>query len=364
MNSLQTELENILRRLSSLNASLAEADYAAAEQALASYLAAHNLAAHPVRWTVDAHHAFDLVAASADDVQAAHHELFEAHNRLDRMLREKGGSSTEAQIESAPAPAMDRNLQQVWNFVRQLVIGHDVILSVPWALYHPLYTPNRGDRLTIYGYDVWYNANNVVELLSRSASEFRWWREDTALQSAASKFRLRLTRNLLDAYEAGLWQFWLARTEIIALPRPTLAMSGGRLHCETGPAVSWHDSDQRYFCLNGVHVSEEIATTPAARLDPSLILHERNVDARREIIRKVGIERVCASSNAQCVDRWDDYELLMLDLRDGRVRPFLKMKNPSVPGIYHIEGVAPECRTVAEALAWRNQSDIPPSVLT
>lgn len=30
----------------------------------------------------------------------------------------------------------------------------------------------------------------------------------------------------------------------------------------------------------------------------------------------------------------------------------------------YIEGVAPECRTVAEALAWRNQSDIPPAVLT
>src|SRR5438270_12823790 len=165
MNSLQTELEIIQRRLSSLDASLA-ADHMAAERALASYLSAHNLAAHSVRWAMDAHHAFDLVAVSADDVQAAHHELFEAHNRLDRMLREKGGSSTEAQIESAPAPVMDRNLQQVWNFVRQLVIGHDVILSVPWALYHPLFTPNRGDRLSIYGYAVWYNANNVVELLS------------------------------------------------------------------------------------------------------------------------------------------------------------------------------------------------------
>jgi hypothetical protein len=39
------------------------------------------------------------------------------------------------------------------------------------------------------------------------------------------------------------------------------------------------------------------------------------------------------------------------------------MKNPSV-GVYHIEGVSPECQTVAEALAWRNQSDVPPSVLT
>ncbi|PYS47795.1 MAG: hypothetical protein DMF68_15090 [Acidobacteria bacterium] len=364
MNSLQTELEIILRRLSSLDASLATIDRAAAERALASYLSAHNVARRPVRWAVDAHDAFALVAACYDDAQAGYSEIFRAQDRLGMMLRAKGGPSTDAQMERAPVAVMDRNLLQTWNLVREMVKGHDVILSVPWALYHPRYTPNRGVRITIYGYSVWYNARNVIELLSGWASEFRRWRDDTPLQRGVCEFRLRLMRNLMDAYEAGLWQFWLAGTEIIALPRPTLVMSGGRLHSETGPAVSWSGSDLKYFCLNGVHVSEEIAMTPASLLDTTLMLHERNVDVRREIIRKIGIERICASLNAQCIDRSGDYELLLLDLRDGRVRPFLKMKNPSVPGIYHIEGVAPECRTVAEAIAWRNQSDIPPSVLT
>ena len=183
------------------------------------------------------------------------------------------------------------------------------------------------------------------------------------MQQTFSRLRLRVTRNLLDSYEAGLWQFWATATEIIALPRPTLVLSGGRLHCEAGPAVSWHGSNQRYYFLNGVQVPEEIVETPASRLDPRLMLFERSADVRREIIRKIGIERICAAFKAQCVDRQGDYELLLLDLRDGRVRPFLKMKNPSI-GVYHIEGVAPECRTVAEALAWRNQSDVPPQVLT
>jgi hypothetical protein len=92
-------------------------------------------------------------------------------------------------------------------------------------------------------------------------------------------------------------------------------------------------------------------------------LKERNVQVRREIVRKIGIERVCEALEAECLDRQGNYELLLLDLQDGRTRPFLKMKNPSI-GVYHIEGVAPECRTVAEALAWRNQSDVPPTVLT
>ncbi|MCA1816016.1 MAG: hypothetical protein LC746_06340, partial [Acidobacteria bacterium] len=339
MSSLETELDDVLRRLASLDAAApASEDRDAAERALASYLALHNTPRHPVRWVTDAHDAFRLVAACYEDAQASRNELFRAQDDLDVLLRTKGGRATEAQVESAPVAALDGSLTGVWNFVRQLVQGHDVILSVPWALYHPQFTPNRGRRLTIYGYDVWYNANNVVELVASSAREFRWWRADTPLQRATCKLRLRVTRNLLDAYEAGLWQFWVTRTQTIALPRPALVLRDGRLHCETAPAVSWRASDQRYFCLNGVRVSEEIATTPAARLDPRLILSERNAEVRREIIRKIGIERVCAELNARCVDAQGDYELLLLDLQDGRVRPFLKMRNPSAPGVYHIEG--------------------------
>jgi hypothetical protein len=364
MTSLTTELETILRRFESLDASAALVDHPAAESALASYLSLHNTPRLPFRWAVDAHHAFRLVIASDYETNTdKHYKLYAAQQRLEKLLREKGGSSTEAQMANAPSAGMDERIRELWRFVRQLVIGRDVSLSVPWALYHPLFTPDRGQHQSAYRYHVWYYARNLIDLLSSSAHQFMWWRADTRLQQAVSRLRLRVTRNLLDAYEAGLWQFWVTATEIIALPRPTLVLEGGRLHAETGPAVSWQGSDERYFFLNGVHVSEEIVETPANRLDPRLMLFERSADVRREIIRKVGIERVCEAFNAQCVDRLGDYELLLLDLRDGRVRPFLKMKNPSI-GVYHIEGVAPECRTVAEAIAWRNQSDVPPSVLT
>jgi hypothetical protein len=57
------------------------------------------------------------------------------------------------------------------------------------------------------------------------------------------------------------------------------------------------------------------------------------------------------------------YELLILNMGDGRRRPYLKMKNPSIK-TWHIEGVAPEIKTVKEALAWRNGTDEAPEVLT
>jgi hypothetical protein len=168
---------------------------------------------------------------------------------------------------------------------------------------------------------------------------------------------------MLDAFDAGLWLYWLTPEEVIAVPRPRLRFESGVLHCADGPAVSWPAGESHYF-LHGVEVVREVVEAPAALLDPRLVLFERNAQARAEIVRKVGVERVCEALGARCLDREGDYELLMLDLQDGRERPFLKMRNPSVPGVYHVEGVAPGCRTVKEALAWRNQTDEPPSVLT
>ena len=150
---------------------------------------------------------------------------------------------------------------------------------------------------------------------------------------------------------------------MIALARPIVQVRGRQLHSDYGPAVRWPEGEEEYFMLNDVQVPREIVETPASELDPRLMLHERNAEVRREIVRKIGIERVCEGLDAKCIDSQGDYELLLLDLQDGRHRPYLKMKNPSI-GVYHIEGVFPGCETVAEALAWRNQSDLPPSVLT
>jgi hypothetical protein len=45
---------------------------------------------------------------------------------------------------------------------------------------------------------------------------------------------------------------------------------------------------------------------------------------------------------------------LSIDLGDGRYRPYLKMINPSL-GVVHVEGVHPDCKTVEEAICFRNQ---------
>jgi pimeloyl-CoA synthetase len=95
-----------------------------------------------------------------------------------------------------------------------------------------------------------------------------------------------------------------------------------------------------------------------------MVTKEKNAEIRREIVRKIGIERVLMKLGCEVVDKQGDmYELVMLDIGDKRKRPFLKMRNPSI-SVTHIEGVPPGTNTVKAALAWRNQTESSPEVLT
>jgi len=166
----------------------------------------------------------------------------------------------------------------------------------------------------------------------------------------------------MEANEAGLFLYWVMKDKIICVPRPCMTIVGTQLHNPKGPAVYWPNGEAYWF-LNGVKVTKEIVETEAEKIDPRIILKETNAEVRREIVRKLGIERVCLKLGAKCIDKKDGYELLMLDLGDGRKRPYLKMKNPSI-ATYHIEGVEPSIKTVDAALSWRNGSNDRPQVLT
>ena len=147
--------------------------------------------------------------------------------------------------------------------------------------------------------------------------------------------------------------------------RPTeIHMREGRLHKDGGMALKYAD-DWGLYVLNGVSVSKEIAETPAEKLSTDLFVTERNAEVRREILRKIGVERLVQKLEAKVIDKEGDYELLEVDLKGATgVWPCLKMKNPSI-GVYHMEWVDVSCRTVSAALKWRNM-DIEgrPEVLT
>jgi len=171
---------------------------------------------------------------------------------------------------------------------------------------------------------------------------------------------------LMDIYKetAKLGPIYPIENFCIVSAKPKhIHLANGRLHNAQGPAVEY--TDMPVWALNGVRVPEDIVITPAEKMDPKIILSTTNAEVRREIVRKIGIERVIVKLGAKSLDKSADgvYEMLDINLGDGRVRPYLKMRNPSI-NTWHVEGVHPDCRTVAAALQWRNQSAEAPVQLT
>ena len=125
----------------------------------------------------------------------------------------------------------------------------------------------------------------------------------------------------------------------------------GRLHNECDMAVKYRDG-WGVYALNGVRVPEWLVLTRAEELDPRELGKITNAQIRAEFVKKVGIDR-CFYKLGKVVDKVGHYELGMLDLGDDRARPYLKMLNPSVPDMWHVEGVPIECDTVEKALNFR-----------
>ena len=139
----------------------------------------------------------------------------------------------------------------------------------------------------------------------------------------------------------------------------------GQLHNDKGASMSFSDGFKLYN-LNGVSVTKEIATIKGSKITKEMLLKEQNVDIRRELLRKVPNENISKVLNSEIVDQKIvtingkniNYELLKIDIDgNGRVRPFLKMNNPSLKGVIHIEGVGDDCLTIEDAIKFRNGLD-------
>jgi hypothetical protein len=158
-----------------------------------------------------------------------------------------------------------------------------------------------------------------------------------------------------------------------------------RLHCTTGPAIEYKDGFN-VFALNGIRMKEEYVMTPADQMSVKMVMTEENVDVRRELLRKIGLERFVRDTRARELDKYTIYftkqkspygpviqipsearpagdfttcvyQLLEIDLGgDFGTARVLKMDNPSINAM-HVEGVEDTCNTVKEALAWREGLD-------
>jgi len=159
---------------------------------------------------------------------------------------------------------------------------------------------------------------------------------------------------LIELSENASWIYPYKNIAIISEKPKTINMFNGRLHCETGPSIEYPDGF-RVYSLNGIRMPEWAITKTAEEIDPKDIMKEQNVEIRRELFRKVGIQRIYDKLNSKMIDKRDGYELVDFDFGNSITGRYLKMTNPSV-GLIHIEGVTDDCDTIDKALMFRNRS--------
>ena len=203
-------------------------------------------------------------------------------------------------------------------------------------------------------------------------------KELRSMHTADQMLKLELWWSISNS--CGWWNPFTNIVFICERPERQAVDARGFLHHETGPALLCRDSWPVY-ALHGVRMKAEHVETPAECIAPETVLAETNADVRRELIRKVGVERMLSKLSHKVLDRKRGYrgessiistnpnepvmyELLSVRLSDEVTDArFLKMINPSI-GVFHVEGVAPECSTVQEANNWRTQKTDAPEILT
>ena len=129
------------------------------------------------------------------------------------------------------------------------------------------------------------------------------------------------------------------------------------LHNDGGPAVEFSDG-YGLWALNGVRVPQIIAETKAEALDPQLALDEKNADVQREIIRKIGPERMLKACNAKTLDDWKDpqtgykYKLMDMSIGENIRRKYLYFEHASIPGVFYAKPLPPEVKKAMHGRAW------------
>jgi len=158
----------------------------------------------------------------------------------------------------------------------------------------------------------------------------------------------------VDAYEAGLWLFFVLEREVIAVPRPALQIAGEQLHCEDGPAVQWPGGAAYYF-VRGVQVPGDIIERPDL-LTADRISVERNSEIRRVMLDRFGAARWLAEIGARPVHEDSCGRLYRAELMDDEPLVMVEVVNatPEPDGstkTYWLR-VPPDIETARAAVAW------------
>ena len=192
-----------------------------------------------------------------------------------------------------------------------------------------------------------------------------WWGSPSYVSFFTDVCKLELSDDIMKRATAyrkiceSVNYIWVNKNFVMVCARPKhiYKNNNGQLHCENGKAIEYPDGWGLYM-LNGVRVPEWLVKTPSEKIDPALALKESNADIQREIIRKVGAERMLKVCNAKTLDDWNDpktgynYKLMEMSVGNNIQRKYLYFEHASMKGIFYAKPVPPECKKSIEARAW------------
>ena len=163
-----------------------------------------------------------------------------------------------------------------------------------------------------------------------------------------------------------LGQIYPMPTAVVVSQKPTVIHlnENNVTHCDGGPAIAYDGYGlNKIFILNGTRVPEWLAVTPSSQLTLEQYNELENADHKMEFVRKFGVERMLSFGNK--IDSYENYPnedwwvKSEYELWDMAVlfpgipyAPHLKMLNQTV-GVWHVESVSPECKTLKQAIAER-----------
>ena len=151
--------------------------------------------------------------------------------------------------------------------------------------------------------------------------------------------------------EAGGWCPYREAVFFVERPCRTCFDDQDQLHSSDGMALAYPDGSGLYM-WHGVTVPKEVILCPDA-LMPFDILHERNVEVRRIMIERYGVDHLLAKTHPQCLDVDQGGQRALYQLRLSHDEPIVavKVRCPSTNQVYFLR-VPPAIRTCRAAVAW------------
>ena len=154
---------------------------------------------------------------------------------------------------------------------------------------------------------------------------------------------------------AGPWIAFERAALITERPTAFATDERGNLHCEDGPALAYRTSTPLY-AWHGVQVPDDIILRPET-ITPKRIRKEPNVEVRRVMAERFGVERYLRSGKAVLRNQSEHGRLWTATPGSfNETTVWLEVQNstPEPDGSHktYILAVPPHCETAHEAVAW------------